>query len=510
MTFQAECTLTGLTGNAGTALEENNNPSFRMFLGWKNANECLRQLEVENMNIDTNYLQTECAKEGFAYSTYMPREEKRNKKYTHSPWDQVNNNIPGICGCYFGGNIFFKEDMAYNDLTSDLDNVTMAQWYGLSSGGTLSGTFTPGNNSTFTISNINVVLPITDLLAFQCFSDFPTGLGDIVLKFFVNKDSMVWAICDPAAVWENHTLLTREFNTTDESAPEVMPSDHFYGYAQYNNHRFTQVGQDGYGITWDTSKTTERLNTSTIRLTVNTLTCTKCQCECFGYNVTQECKRQLVSLFTPQNPFIIPAQQIDVKYFANSAQTSGSYASDFTYALHNVTDFLIVFPRNSADMTVFTNPTVQNLQLRVDGKLYPNQAFETSYDHRFVNAQINAADFTGYFEAEKEYLDSMKQLKHTTTANSRFNSDGTSFICIFQAERNSEGFFFDGLETGNQNVNVQLQFQGSEVTAGVHAAAPQCWFCRDTYWTVDNENGLRYWKTGTPATYASAEDATVA
>ena len=507
MTFEAECTLGSnnlVGGNVNTTTGEAPNQQttlgtpvpLRIFLGWKNSNECIKQLEAENMNIDTNYLQTECAKEGFAYSTFKPREEKRNRRYVHSRWEDVYNYIPGVCGCYFGGPLGTTATTTPTD--DDCENITASEFYSGSSFTTVGGTTNVGAN-TFTVSDINVILPITDLLAFQCFTDFPTGLGDIVLKFFVNKDSMVWAVCDPEAVYENTTVLGTAMG-------EDVTERDYDAIKRHINKRFTQIGQSCYMMSHSAN---DQWTSTTVTLNVSTLTCTKCQCECFGYNITQECKRQLVSLFTPQNPFIIPAQQVDIKYFANQASTNGQYSSDFTYALHNVTDFLVVFPRSSSDITCFTNPSVSNLQLRVDGKLYPNQLFDNTYDHRFIINQMNAADFSTFYEADQEYLDSFREITHTA-ATGRFLQDQTSFICIFQAERNSEGFFFDGLETGNQNVNIQLQFNGNNITQNLHSAAPQCWFVRDTYWTVDNENGLRYWKTGTPATYASAEDATVA
>ena len=242
------------------------------------------------------------------------------------------------------------------------------------------------------------------------------------------------------------------------------------------------------------------------KLSVKTLTCVRCQCECYGYNVTQECKRQLVSLFTPSNPYIIPAQQIDIKYFSNKVTKDGHYDSDFTYALHNVTDFVIVFPKTASDITCFKNPRIKNIQLRVDGKLYPNQAFENSWDHRFFTAMMNASDYYGFYEADDEYVNSiLVERVSSDTDNVALRTDITSFIMTMQAERNSAGFFFDGLETGNQNVNIALRFD----SAIEEMQPPQVWFARDTYWTVDNENGLRYWKQGTPANYASADDATV-
>ena len=127
MTFEAECKFsegaptsdhgTGKSGNADLS-----DVDVRFFLGWKNANECLKQLEVENMNIDTNYLQTECAKEGFAYSTYKPREEKMSRRYVHSRFGDVDQYKDGVCGAYFGACGKFDEKTKYLNMegsTSD-------------------------------------------------------------------------------------------------------------------------------------------------------------------------------------------------------------------------------------------------------------------------------------------------------------------------------------------------------------------------------------------------------
>ena len=73
--------------NAITAA--NANAPVKYFVGWKNANECIRQLEVENNNVDCEYLQTESMKEGCAYCAYMPEEEKKNRRFAHSRWEAV-------------------------------------------------------------------------------------------------------------------------------------------------------------------------------------------------------------------------------------------------------------------------------------------------------------------------------------------------------------------------------------------------------------------------------------
>ena len=484
MTFEAECTFSAgaPTSNNGASQDCTNIP-IRFFLGWKNSNECLKQLEVENMNIDTNYLQTECAKEGFAYSTYKPREEKMSRRYVHTRFSDVDQYKDGVCGTYFGCDAAFLKSSAVNMSTDGLANAQ-----------TDHKTTFP---STFTVKNIQVILPITDILAFQCFEDFPGGLGDIVLKIFFNKDSMVWAPVDPYAV---NTSIVYAGGTGSSLIKQGAVYD----------RTFYQVGQGGEILnkyTHNAAPANEGSTNKVTKFSVNKLTCTRCQCECYGYNVTQECKRQLVSLFTPSNPYFIPAQQIDIKYFANKIDSKSHYTSDFTYALHNVTDFVIVFPENTTNITTFKNPMATNVQLRVDGKLYPNQPFESTCDHRFYTAMMNASDLQSFFEPDNEYRDSLLVPRRKDTDSepyTKFQQDISSFLLTMQAERNSGGYFFDGLETGNQNVNIQIQFDNA-----IAGAAPQVWFTRDTYWTVDNENGLRYWKTGTPAAYASVEDATV-
>ena len=517
MSFKAECQITGLVAPQFNKAAEATSIPLRIFLGWRNSNEMLKQLEVENMNIDTNYLQTECSKEGFAYSCFKPREEKQNRKFVHATYDNVWNNRPGVSGCYFGfdlatGKAIAAADEAVPNQVNCSGFKYPAQSAVPAADTVKDITFSP---QTVTVENIDIILPINDILAFQAFEDFPTGLGDIVLKFFVNKDSMVYAFCDPVAVDENEAFLNgKNINT-------YLPNTHIF------NRRFYQVGQEAQffktraadGTTptlpefWNGLKYDDNTHITKVTLTVNSLTCTKCQCECYGYNITQECKKQLVSLFTPANPYIIPAQQIDIKYFANSAKTAGMYTSDFTYALHNVTDFIVVFPRKTTDVTTFTNPCIRQVQLRVDGKLYPNQDYENTWDHRFWLAMMNASDLDNFFEADKEYSDSLSRRipddSEAAATGARMISDQTAFLLTFQAERNSNGYFFDGLETYAQNVSIQLRFSGSNVTSALHDAAPQVWFCRDTYWTVDNENGLRYWKTGTPAAYMSAEDVVV-
>ena len=244
------------------------------------------------------------------------------------------------------------------------------------------------------------------------------------------------------------------------------------------------------------------------KITVDELTLENCYCDVYGYNVTQECKRNLAALFTPEHPMIIPAQHLDVKQMPKQNQ-GGQYDADFTYALHNVTDFIVVWPTTNSDTTCFYNPKVELLQLRVDGKLFPTNKFDATNDYRFYQMMMNASDLDNYYEADKSYSDSLlADMPATWKTEHCIPHDISTFLCTFQVERNTAGYCFDGIETGNQTVNIALSYSTNNTKSWFYSikCAPQIWFTRDTYWTCDNVNGLKYHKTGTPPIYASSED----
>ena len=490
--FEANCQLKGTkVGNAAPA-EGKPYHWLDLALFVKNAPEIFRQLEVANMNVDTGYMQSEVSKESAMYGFLRPAEELYNMPHTHSSFEDVTRGRKTIAGGYFKC-----------EAVKDGAMVDEAV-YGTSATSGLTGGATTNN---IVIKGVKIIVPITSLLAFQCFQDWIGALGDIVLKVFFNKNAFCYAFVDPY-----YSALNEVSKAADATAAATALTNLEKVRAAGPlavNLGFTQVGQP-------TTHVTEYKDTSTVgagvQLDISSLKCTKFKCDCYGFCITQEAKKQLYPLFTPSHPLIIPAQQIDVKHFPNGygggeKPDTSLYNSDFTYALHNVTDFIVVFPRNSNDVTTWFNPMAKNLQLRVDGKLYPNQQLDNTWDNRFYMQQYLAGDFDSFYGMNPDYKRSI------TTPISKYGvflEDVSDFIWQVQAERNGNGCFFDGLETGNQNVNINLQFSpGPECKVGEHhnqLPPPQMFFVRDTYWTLDNENGLRYWKTGTPQAYASEED----
>jgi hypothetical protein len=99
--------------------------------------------------------------------------------------------------------------------------------------------------------------------------------------------------------------------------------------------------------------------------------------------------------------------------------------------------------------------------------------------------------------------------------------DGSSFALIIQTERNESGYVFDGLDSDGQSVPIDIQFtpivKGDEdiyynfdpnpVTPSdsPHPPAAQLWLCRNVYWSLDTQNGLKFYRYGTPAGFEITE-----
>ena len=462
MVFDVEFQLSNqITSSQGI----NPAPPEILFIGWRNSTEVFRQIEVLNMEMNTGYLQRECAKEGFAMGTYKTMEEKRNQKFVHSLYEDVIRSRAGVCG-------------GYVDYGADI----LA-------------------NTTYKIENVEVIIPITDIPAFQYMDELPGLIGDITLKFYINRNSMVWAQCDPYLTFQEHGKINGINNNLDAR----------FIYVNYDP-KFFQVGRSGriinyYGTVMNYPRT---LN---ITLNVTKLTCKKCVCDCYGYNVNDACKAKLAKLFSKESISYIPCKQVDVVHYTVPIFRTYDadpinpqllpvppgdidYTGDLTVPLRNVSDILLVFPKNGTDQTVFSNPVLKKLQLRINGKQYPKEPFATTSGARFTAIQIRAGYNEKYCEIDKEWLDSIN--RNILWNGYEFND--TACLIRFQLKRNTpEGkeMVYDGIETGTENVNIQLSFVATADThSDIKKCNPELWLIRDTFWEASAQNGLKYYKYG--------------
>ena len=439
----------------------------KIFVGFKSSNQILDQLQLLCDNLSTGYQQNECCREGFAYSTLKPKQEKKTRKYVHSLYENVSYYSPSVCGTYINV-VDFKDGLPHP-------------------------------------VEFEVNLPFDNILALQAFDLYPNKIcGQLELKFYVKPRGLVWCMIDPMIVKDYKEMMEGE---TISFVSEVNLSSMFH-------HSFTQI-----------NNSTEIINSFTVTNSgvdsVDKISVTKglCNLICtgmeirslksnmYGFNVVSSTLSKIQNIFS--TPQVIPSQQLDYNAFPIAATQAG-IQSTINMPVSNTTCISIAFPKHDNDYTVFENPIYSNLQLTVNGRNIPDEVVD-SQGARFLQQQLIASDLAGGLECTKEFEDSIVMAKNTSDGTRYANclSDGTSFLWNLQTERNNAGYTFDGIDSNGQNIPIQIKGQpiytGANDTyynvnadGSQHPPPPQIWLCRDTYFLVSTE-GVKYVAFGTPA-----------
>ena len=439
----------------------------KIFVGFKSSNQILDQLQILCRNLSTGYQQNECCREGFAYSTLKPRNEKKTRKYVHSLYENVSIYSPSVCGTYI-------------DIAEFKDGLPHPVEF-------------------------EVNLPFDNILALQAFDLYPNIIcGDLELKFYVKPRGLVWCMVDPLNVKEFKEMMEGDsINITCEQNLSAM-----------YRHAFTQIDNSAEII----NRFTETPSAEVEGVSIITADKGSCILQCtgmeirslksnmYGFNVTPESLNKIAQLFS--TPQIIPSQQLDYNAFPIAATAAG-IQSTINMPVTNTTCISIMFPKYDNDYTVFENPIYNNLQLTVNGKNMPDEVV-SSQGARFLQQQLIASDLSGGLECTKEFEDSIVMAKNASGGTRYANSlsDGTSFMWNVQCERNNAGYTFDGIDSNGQNIPIQIKgqplYSGANDTyynvnaAGtIHPPPPQIWLCRDTYFVLSSA-GVQYEAFSTP------------
>ena len=438
----------------------------KIFVGFKSSNQILDQLQILCRNLSTGYQQNECCREGFAYSTLKPRNEKKTRKYVHSLYENVSIYSPSVCGTSI-------------DVAEFKDGLPHPVEF-------------------------EVNLPFDNILALQAFDLYPNIVcGDLELKFYVKPRGLVWCMVDPLNVKEYKEMMEGEsINFTCEQNLSAM-----------FKHAFTQIDNSAEIIRSfvEGASGVEGVAQITADKGAATLQCVgmevrSLKSNMYGFNVTSESLRKIAQLF--ETPQIIPSQQLDYNAFPIAATAAG-IQSTINMPVTNTTCISIMFPKYDNDYTVFENPVYNNLQLTVNGKNMPDEVV-SSQGARFLQQQLIASDLSGGLECTKEFEDSIVMAKNASGGTRYANSlsDGTSFMWNVQCERNNAGYTFDGIDSNGQNIPIQIKgqplYSGANDTyynvnaAGtIHPPPPQIWLCRDTYFVLSSA-GVQYEAFSTP------------
>ncbi|KAA6393527.1 MAG: hypothetical protein EZS28_010947 [Streblomastix strix] len=160
---------------------------------------------------------------------------------------------------------------------------------------------------------------------------------------------------------------------------------------------------------------------SQVTLSIKDYVVTEVTANMSGYKATDDCF-QRVREFYANRPFVIPSLRVEACSFLIRATTTGI--------------------RNS-----------QNIPL----SNFPNMPMNT-LDQQFFQMQLNASNLDLLFEATDEFEDALTTPRNIASRRLNPHTDLISFQITLQCERNSNvALTFDGLDTWNQNVSVELR-----------------------------------------------------
>lgn len=295
--------------------------------------------------------------------------------------------------------------------------------------------------------NIPLTIPIKDFACFKSMSRFERIFGDITLRLMFGPRSMVYSV-----IGETYS---------------------------------TQIGlQTGsWGI-----------------VDVVDFKITALSCDCFGYNMSPELLEQTKAELSGEDMNDTRIYQTRYHTFKNfdSQMISGRYDMDFPYPLMGVKDIHIVFPTSAKSRTIFMNPILKDMQLKIDGILYPkNEALRTD-DGRFYYMQIMDLEA----DNSLKYSYSCKQINPDgsimTYADKSY--DDTNFIATWNL---MAGKFMVYDPIGNDNVNIHFyasvghnvnDYYGRDNTGAYddNLPSPQIWFTSDAGWSLSYKDGLTF------------------
>ena len=466
------------------------------FVGWKNAAECIRRIEVYNDNKFTGYLQPDNDRETWLqFTKYCTREDKRENYFSHTLYKDAYNHNNNVCGTYIPIHMDDElddvgdQDLSGGDVVGELNNQA-------------------GYNANTPIKEIkfSIVVPLNEIPALRYFKEYPSCFGPLTLKVEFSKDAMVWCPC------KYRDIKTNNISVSEQDKVQ---------------HQFAQVGDKLY-TQWiynTAEKTIEDIAALSTDVTLNVLSLEvkNFTADIQGYKITTDGKISIDQQFPANTPMVYPCLYTYCRTF-DGLMSARRYNIEFPMAVHNVKDINLTFPMKSRNKTCFYNPMLKDVQMRINNVNVPEKPVRTD-DARFMKYNING------YHADLDYTNSLKHLPiMQTVAHVKQQkgyiyawtpTDCSDFIVTFPMERDNEPNAFDGLETGDENINFHLdgscigtvrqQAYGMKQTDTATDAngviqniaeeippSPNVMFTSKAYWTADVENGLVFHPRGVP------------
>ncbi|KAA6382885.1 MAG: hypothetical protein EZS28_021589 [Streblomastix strix] len=317
-----------------------------------------------------------------------------------------------------------------------------------------------------------VSIPPDDHLIFSAFTDYLNGLfGDLKIKFKINPHAFAFCQVNPIISMAKYYTMNKD-ELLGSSQQKLMDIDlmirNWSLTFQYTK-QFTQLGCTADLITGlHAEPLTESglknlvCNIKPVTIRIKNYVITEVTANMAGYKATDACLNR-VRQFYSQHPFVVPAQH-----------------------------FCLLFPIDTKATTCYENPCYQNMQVTTCGRNFPDMPMNT-LNQQFFQLQLNASNLDLLFEDTDEFEDALTTQRNTATRRLNPHIDLTSFLITLQCERNSNGALtFDGLDTQNQNISVELReapiYQRATDsyynvdTSGKRPPPPILYTIHDTFW----------------------------
>ena len=323
--------------------------------------------------------------ESFINHTIEDRVTKNNKKHVYSLYENVQKMDPSVCGIY----------LSYAQLRSVTNENREIQ------------------------VDIPVNIPITNLLIFQSFTQYPNKIfGDLKIEFQLNMNAFVWCIVDPCKSLPEHYKIyawdqpiegvTRADEPVSADDCEMLRKFVCFDCPRVLddfNYGFNQASMTGHMVELFNKRRNPAIDPddpsyqglSQIRFRRANQVCEmthwevhRCVMNVRGCEMDKRSMEEQRQRFTSE-VFAQYAQRITFLNF-NQAITATNLKTSCSPVLNYVTDFIVLFPKSSQQLTCFENPMLQNLQLAVLGRNFPERGANT-VSPIFVEQQLIAADF---------------------------------------------------------------------------------------------------------------------
>ncbi|KAA6388439.1 MAG: hypothetical protein EZS28_016035 [Streblomastix strix] len=459
-------------------IDESYKDGLVLFVGLKSGLNLIHECTIyhRGKTID-GCLQNDAITESFIYNIIKPKSEKNNRKHIHSLDENIHNFDMSTCGTY----------ISMREIEELIGNQTAVP---------------------FTIPiRFRVSIPLGDLLIFSAFIDYPNGLfGDLKIKSKINPQAFVFCQVNPIISMAKCYTMNK-YELLGSSQQKLMGFDLMLKNWSLTFQYIKQFTQLECAADLVTGLHAELLTESGLKnlvcdikpvtMSLKNYVITEVTANMAGYEATDACFYR-VRQFYSQRPFVVPAQRVEIWPFQTSATLTEIRTSQNIHVSH-ISDFCLLFPKDAKATTCFENPSFQNMQITTCGRNFQDMPMNT-LDQQFFQLQLNASNLDLLFEATDEFEDALTTPRNAVTRTCNPHTDLINFLMTLQCKRNSNGALtFDGLDTQNQNVSVELRkaqiYQGATDsyyivdTSEKRSPPPILCTVHDTFWLFSSAAG---------------------